>query len=191
MTDSHRLGTSNDVTTSAEEEKVLSWACYLLFDLKSNQTYVGSSNNPSRRLSQHNEDDPNKKTHKGARRTRGRTSVPVLVVHGFCKHAALSFESNWKRLCFKRSNKRLSTLNAMLGTDSIKYGPDQKWNRVLDLCWFLNNLSVLGTKCKNNYKSEHIFVEPPQNLIIELFLDSNIETALPWPHFVKFILNEN
>jgi predicted GIY-YIG superfamily endonuclease len=157
--------------------------------LKSNNTYVGSSNNPPNRLQNHNEDDPNKKTHKGAKRTRGWTSVPALVVHGFCKRAALSFETNWKRLSHKRSAQRLKALNAMLGTNSLAYGLDQKWNRILDLCFFLNNLSVLGTKCKNNHKAENIFVEPPQNLIIELFLDSALEEILPWPKFVTFVKN--
>jgi putative endonuclease len=152
------------------------WVCYLITSLDSNQTYVGSTNNFFNRLSKHN-------SGKGAKRTKGQTWIPCIIISGFShKNECLSFESGWKRLTFKRTNIRLELINLMAKTNLV-YIKDPKWNRILDLLYFLHNVTLLGTKYKINYDIQHI-INQPEGLVITVFVEDVISN-LPWPYFVK------
>jgi structure-specific endonuclease subunit SLX1 len=82
---------------------------YFLQSTTSNKTYVGYSNNPFRRLREHNEEVVGR----GAKRTKGNKWRIVCVVSGFpTARAALQFEICWHDL--RATRKR------------IKNGPDGK-----------------------------------------------------------------
>jgi len=152
------------------------WVCYLITSLDTNQTYIGSSNNFYKRLSNHNSNN-------GAKRTKGQTWIPCIVISGFHhKNACLSFESGWKRLSYNRTNIRLELINIMAKTN-FKYTTDTKWNRILDLLYFLHNVTLLDTKFKINYDIQHI-VNQPEGLVITIFTEDVI-SELPWTYFVK------
>ena len=160
------------------------WVCYLLMSLNTNQTYVGSTNNMEKRLSAHNNNNPDIKR-VGAKKTRGQTWVPIVIVSGFHhKNACLSFESGFKRLCFRRSNQRLALINEMCGTD-LRYTEDTKWNRIMDLLYFMHNVTLLDTKFRINYDIQHP-VSQPNDMTITILIEEWIAT-LPWPHFVNCI----
>lgn len=156
------------------------WTCYLLRSLDTNQTYIGSTNNPERRLNDHNS---GKKSRKGAKRTRGQTWLPIIYLHGFTKNACLSFETGWKRLTYRRSNKRLTLINAMTGLN-LAYTTDPKYNRILDLLYFLHHTTFINSKFKLNKTYDNILIQPPK-ITIEILLEPWIKD-LPWPHFVDF-----
>lgn len=159
------------------------WVCYLLSSLDSHATYIGSSNNEERRLNQHNNNNPNIKR-RGARRTRGQSWMPILIVSGFHdKRACLSFEAGWKRLCKRRNNERFYLLNCMVGTN-IRYIKECRYDRILDLLYFMHNFTLLGTKFMLNTNIRHPMNEP-DNLVINIFIEEWI-ADLPWPYFVKF-----
>jgi len=151
------------------------WVCYLIYTIDGNQTYVGSSNNFLKRLNNHN-------TGRGAKRTKGQMWIPCVVVTGFHhKNACLSFESNWKRLTHRRSNVRLELINIMTKMN-LKYTTVSRWNRVLDLLYFLHNVTLLDTKYKLNHSVDHI-VNEPEGLKIVMFAE-DFMVDFPWPHFV-------
>ena len=151
------------------------WVCYLIFSLSSNDTYIGSTNNQPKRLQTHN-------CGKGAKRTRGKTWVPIIIVSGFHhKNACLSFESGWKRLSKTRSSIKLQPINEMCGTD-LNYEKDTKWNRIMDLLYFVHNFTLLDTKFRLNYDMKHV-LNQPNDLTINIFMEDWI-ADLPWPHFV-------
>ncbi len=158
------------------------WVCYLIVSLDSNDTYVGSSNNQPKRLNNHNNNNPNiKRT--GAKRTQGQTWIPFIIISGFNhKNACLSFEAGWKRLAKRRSNKRLQAINKMTGLN-LKYTLDTKWNRMMDLLYFMNNFTLIGTKFMINYDIRHPIFQP-DNLTINIFMEKWIRD-LPWPYFVS------
>ena len=163
------------------------WVCYLIMSLDSNETYVGSSNNQPKRLQNHNNNDPNIKR-RGAKRTRGRTWIPILIVSGFHhKNACLSFEAGWKRLSKKRNNQRLFYINDMTN-NSFRYGQDTRWNRIMDLLYFVHNFTFLDTKFCLNYDIKHP-VNQPENMTINIFMEDWI-SELPWPHFIEVKYNE-
>jgi predicted GIY-YIG superfamily endonuclease len=158
------------------------WICYLIMSLDSNDTYVGSSNNQPKRLNDHNNNNPNIKR-KGAKRTRGQTWVPILIISGFeNKNACLSFESGFKRLAFRRNNNRLLLINKM-SDQYLLYTKDTKWNRIMDLIYFMHNFTFIGNKFMINYDIRHP-VNQPDNLIINVFMETWIKD-LPWPYFVS------
>lgn len=153
------------------------WVCYMIVSLTSNDTYIGSSNNQPKRLKTHNSGGS-----AGAKYTRGQTWIPVLIVSGFNnKKECLSFESGWKKLAKKRNNFRLCFVNLMANTN-YKYTREPKWNRIMDLLYFIHNFTLLGTKFKLNYDIRHI-INQPDNLTINIFLEDWIE-ILPWPYFI-------
>lgn len=159
------------------------WVCYLLMSLDTGQTYVGSTNNAQNRLNNHNNHDLTIKR-RGAKRTRGQTWVPILIISGFHhKNACLSFESGWKIRAHHRSNKQLICLNEMCKTN-FKFTKDAKWNRIMDLLFFINNISLLDTKFRINYDIR-CPINPPTNLTIKIFIEDWIKD-LPWPYFVSF-----
>ena len=152
------------------------WQCYLIMSLDSKETYIGSSNNPAKRLCNHNRC-------RGAKRTKGRTWIPIVIVSGFHhKNACLSFESGWKRLAKRRTNARLFYINQMCGTN-LSYTGDSKWNRIMDLLYFVHNVSLLDTKYRLNYDMRHP-LSIPDGMIIEVFLEDWFR-ELPWPYFVE------
>jgi putative endonuclease len=152
------------------------WVCYLIMSLDTNETYIGSSNNQQKRLENHNKG-------KGAKRTKGRTWVTIVVVSGFHhKNACLSFEAGWKRLAKKRANTRLIPLNMMTG-NSLAYSKDTKWNRIIDLLYFVHNVTLLDTHFCLNYDIRHP-VNPPDQLILSIAMEEWI-CDLPWPFFVE------
>uniref|UniRef100_A0A6C0CAU5 GIY-YIG domain-containing protein n=1 Tax=viral metagenome TaxID=1070528 RepID=A0A6C0CAU5_9ZZZZ len=155
---------------------ICTWVCYLIYSLDTNQTYIGSSNNFLKRLTNHNRG-------KGAKRTKGQTWIPYIVITGFHhKNACLSFESGWKRLTYNRSNTRLEMINIMANTD-LTYTTLPKWNRILDLLYFLHNVTLLDTKFKINYDIQHI-VNQPEGLKIIIFAE-DVMSEIPWPYFIS------
>lgn len=164
------------------------WVCYLIMSLDSTETYIGSTNNCVKRLDNHNNNDPSIKR-RGAKRTRGRMWTPIIIISGFHhKNACLSFESGWKRLARTRNNMRLVPINIM--TDqSLVYSNDPRWNRLMDLLYFVHNFTLIGTKFMINYSIQHPVVQP-DILIINIFMEEWIED-LPWPHFVHIHQLEN
>jgi predicted GIY-YIG superfamily endonuclease len=157
------------------------WICYLIISLDSNDTYIGSTNNCLKRLCNHNNNDPSIKR-KGAKRTRGKTWIPVVFISGFDhKNACLSFESGWKRLSKNRANQKLSLINDMTGLN-LRYTNDTKWNRIMDLLYFMHNFTIIGTKFMINYDIRHPIFQPEQ-LVINIFMEEWI-CDLPWPYFV-------
>jgi predicted GIY-YIG superfamily endonuclease len=68
------------------------WSVYLLHQLEGNQTYIGATVDPDRRLQQHNGAKSG-----GARATRGKSWERRVLVQGFpTQVAALQFEWAWK-----------------------------------------------------------------------------------------------
>ena len=107
------------------------WSCYLLSACENNQTYIGSTNNFQKRLKKHN-------SGKGARRTKGYTWIPVLVIEGFpSKESCLSFESCWKRICHHRKQKKLNVINLFCGMHYRYVKTNYVENRLLDLMVYL------------------------------------------------------
>lgn len=158
------------------------WVCYLLMSLDSNDTYIGSTNNPSRRLNNHNNNN-NSIKRRGAKRTRGQTWVPILFITGFHhKNACLSFEAGWKKISKKRNNNRFFLLNMMLGGQELSYSRDSKWNRIMDLLYFTHHFTLLDTHFRINYDMRHPLYQPEQ-LIMNVFMEDWIHD-LPWPHFM-------
>jgi predicted GIY-YIG superfamily endonuclease len=158
------------------------WVCYLIMSLDSNDTYIGSSNNQPKRLNDHNN---NNQSRRGAKRTRGQTWVPVIVISGFSsKNACLSFESGWKRLSKRRNNDRLEAINC-LDNLNLRYRRNTKQNRILDLLYFVHNITMVDNKFRINYDLKHPII-PPTELTINIFLDEWIED-LPWPYFIRFV----
>lgn len=161
------------------------WICYLITSLDSNWTYIGSTPDQPKRLEKHNNNDPSIKR-QGAKATRGKTWVPLLIISGFHhKNACLSFEAGWKKLSKKRSNQRLYFINEMTD-DYLSYNNDPCWNRLMDLLYFVHNFTLLDTKFRLNYDIRHP-VNPPEELTINIFMEDWIKD-LPWPHFIKFEL---
>lgn len=158
------------------------WVCYLIMSLDSNDTYIGSSNDQPNRLQNHNNNDPNIKR-RGAKRTRGQTWIPIIIVSGFHhKNACLSFEAGWKRLAKRRNNQRLIEINDMT-SNSYCYTNDTRWNRIMDLLYFVHNFTLLDTKFCINYDIRHP-VNQPEYLSINIFMENWI-SELPWPHFIE------
>lgn len=151
------------------------WVCYMIACLDDNGTYIGASNNQPKRLHNHN-------TGRGARRTKGKTWVPIVVISGFPdKKSCLSFESGWKRLHSSRSETKLQLINLMAGTN-YRYSSCTKWNRLLDLLWFSHNFTYIDTKFISNAALKHPVCEPPI-LTVNTFAGEFIKD-FPWPHFV-------
>ncbi|AEX61793.1 endo excinuclease amino terminal domain [Acanthamoeba polyphaga mimivirus] len=159
------------------------WVCYLLMSLDSNDTYIGSSNNQPKRLNAHNNNNPNiKRT--GAKRTRNQTWIPIIIISGFHdKRACLSFESGWKRLSRRRNNSRLLEINLSCNT-KLSYNGDTKWNRIIDLLYFIHNTTLLDTHYRLNYNVKHP-INISNNLTINIFIEDWIQ-YLPWPYFIDF-----
>lgn len=146
--------------------------------LDTDQTYIGSTNNLKKRLANHN-------NCRGAKRTKGQIWVPILTISGFYhKNACLSFESGWKIRSHHRSNKQLHCLNIMCNTN-FRYTKDARWNRIIDLLFFVHNVSLLDNKFVINYDIR-CPVSPPENLTVTIFMEDWIKD-LPWPYFVKCI----
>lgn len=157
------------------------WVCYLITSLDSTQTYIGSSNNFPKRLNNHNNNNPHIKR-VGAKRTRGQTWIPILIISGFeTKISCLSFEAGWKRLAKKRNNKRLFFINIMAQCN-LKYDKDPRWNRLMDLIYFVHHFTYTDEKFRLN-----------QNFIYPIFLSNILKInilyeywihELPWPFFI-------
>jgi predicted GIY-YIG superfamily endonuclease len=156
------------------------WCCYLLCSLDSNDTYIGASNNPRLRLQEHNNTS---KSRKGAKRTRGQSWIPILIISGFQdKRSCLSFEKGWQKV-HRRSRllKQPAILSNIYGI-KLCYTKDTRWNRIMDLLFFINNISLIGTKFHLNHL--HKFpVFSPDKLIINIFMEEWI-ADLPWPYFI-------
>ncbi len=162
----------------------MSWVCYLIASLESNQTYIGASNNQPNRLNAHNS---KKKSRKGAKYTCGQSWVPVVVISGFLdKKSCLSWEAGWKRLARKRKMDRLIAINSMTPI-KYKYSQDTIWKRIMDLLYFSHNISYLDTKYAINYDIRHPVIIPPPITI--LFFNEDIPDDIPWPYYVNTIIN--
>jgi predicted GIY-YIG superfamily endonuclease len=155
------------------------WVCYMIASLDSNDTYIGSSNDQPKRLYNHNRSGKY-----GAKRTRGQTWIPIVVISGFSsKNSCLSFEAGWKRLAKSRSNKKLCFIN-MMSNNSLKYDiKDPRFNRILDLLYFVHNFTFMENKFKINHSMKHD-VCIPGTLRLNIFLEEWIK-QLPWPFFIK------
>jgi putative endonuclease len=151
------------------------YLCYMIASLDSNKTYIGSTNNFPKRFEKHNSGT-------GAKSTRGQTWVPIITVAGFqTKNACLSFEAQWKRLSKKRTNSRFILMNMMGPSINLFYDSDTKWNRIMDLIYFMHNFTLVGDKFKLDCGTNL-----PNQLTISIFSGEFIGD-LPWPHFVKII----
>lgn len=158
------------------------WVCYLIRSLDSQMTYVGASNDQPNRLENHNESNPNIKR-KGAKRTAGQTWVPVLIISGFPnKNACLSFESGWKRLSRKRSNKRFDALNILMN-NQLRYQKNPTINRILDLLYFMHSVTFIGKKYMINYDMRHPVCIP--SLLTINYFDDTYYLPFYWPPFVE------
>lgn len=155
------------------------WFCYFLKSLCDNCTYIGSTNDPEKRLNNHN-------SGRGAKYTRGKTWVPIIILGPFFdKKSCLSFEAGWKKLSRRRNNTKLYFLN-QLTKNQYKYGNDPKWNRIIDLLFFVHYFTYIGSKFRLNYEMKLPF-NSPDEIIIEIFIEKWIK-YLPWPYFMKFVL---
>lgn len=155
------------------------WVCYLIMSLDSNSTYIGSSNNEEKRLCNHNNG-------RGAKRTHGQTWIPIVVVSGFTdKCACLSFEAGWKRLSRTRTSGRVGSINLMAGTN-LRYTRDPKWNRILDLLYFVRNFTIVDGKFKMDREGKYPVVIV--DIIVNVFFEDWVG-ELPWPFFVRVLEN--
>lgn len=165
------------------------WECYLIQSLaeerlKTNLTYIGATNNFSKRLSNHNNNDSSIKR-RGAIRTTGRVWTPILIVSGFVHNrACLSFESGWKRLSRRRNNDRFLIIN-LLSSYTLRYNRDPRYNRILDLLYFVHNLTVFKEKFALNSNFRYPVCQPDL-LVIRTYLADWIKD-LPWPPFVRIV----
>lgn len=102
------------------------YICYVLVDEESRRTYCGITNNPRRRLRQHNGELVG-----GARYTRGRKWRYLLRVGGFrSKSEVLSFEWHLKHKSRKQRSRcalkrRRLALSALLA--------DERWTHIKSL----------------------------------------------------------
>lgn len=159
------------------------WVCYLIQSLDTNCTYIGASNNQPKRLEAHNKCDPNKRRI-GAKRTMGQTWIPIIIISGFPnKRSCLSFEAGWKRLARNRSDRRLRFIRILSQSD-IKYSSNPKYNRILDLLYFVHNTTYIGTKYMINYDMRHPLFHHP-HLAIKIFQEEVFINNLPWPYFIS------
>ena len=152
------------------------WVCYLIMSLDSNATYIGASNDQPKRLYTHN-------IGKGAKYTKGQTWVPIIVIEGFeDKCACLSFESGWKRVAKRRNNSRLIALQDNCNI-TLKYSKDTKFNRIMDLLYFVNAFTYTHPKfiCRAHTMQS---INDPLELEINIFSELWIND-LPWPYFIK------
>lgn len=150
------------------------WVCYLLMSLDNKETYIGSTPDLQKRLEKHN-------SGRGAKRTKGKKWIIAMYVEGFHhKNACLSFESGWKRLSRLRNQNKLSNLNALL-TEPLRYTNDTVWNRILDLIYFLHNITLLDTKYVMNSGGKLPWNLPDFLQITFNFLEPG---ELPWPYYV-------
>ena len=94
---SDAITTTNEATCEAASEaatlvKWSEWFCYLLVSTDLKRTYIGATNNPDRRLQQHNRLKAG-----GAKATAGKDWFRFLLIGGFPDgRAALQFEWAWK-----------------------------------------------------------------------------------------------
>jgi len=152
------------------------WSCYLLTSLDSTATYIGSTNDPQKRLSKHNSGT-------GAKYTRGKTWIPILIISGFHhKNACLSFEAGWKKLSKNRNQYKLFDISLLDGP--LNYTGDNRWKRIMDLLYFVHNVTLLDTKFRINYDIRHP-INQPDELTMTIFFEEWI-TDLPWPYFINF-----
>lgn len=152
------------------------WVCYFIASLNTNQTYIGATNNFEKRLGKHN-------SGRGAKKTMGQKWIPYIVVTGFHhKCACLSFEAGWKRLATTRANTKLELFNLL--NYNLSYIKDTRWNRILDLLFFIHHVTLLDTKYMLNYHVIHPINTP--ELTINIYAE-DIVSDLPWPYFIKKI----
>lgn len=148
----------------------MAWCCYLLMSLDSSKTYIGSSNDVQRRLSNHNRG-------KGAKYTRGETWIPILVIEGFkSKQSCLSFECVWKQVSKRRKQINLIGLSEK-SEMALSYSVDPKYNRIMDLL-ILSNRTMMQD---NKYRSTGVV---PYKLEIAVMMEEWIKD-LPWPFYVS------
>lgn len=151
------------------------WSCYIIFSLDTSKTYIGATNNPEKRLNAHNNKG-------GAKYTRGEKWIHLLIINGFInKNACLSFESGFKKIAKNRTNSRFDVINLYYNTN-LKYTNDTKYNRILDLLYFVHNITFIGYKFMINYNIQHPVFVPPVLYVKVIFED--LIKQLPWPYFV-------
>lgn len=98
-------------------EKEHCLTCYCIQNIEKTRTYVGATNNFSKRLRQHNGEISG-----GAKSTSGYGWRPLILVHGFpSRHDLLRFEWLWKHskefITYKSPMKRIEILNHLLSTE--------------------------------------------------------------------------
>jgi predicted GIY-YIG superfamily endonuclease len=95
-------------------DQTIEWICYILLSASGRRTYIGKTNNPHRRLRQHNGEIAG-----GAKATRtDRPWSHICLISGFkSEKEALRFEYMLKH--FKRSRNRFTSLNAVLQSDRL------------------------------------------------------------------------
>ncbi len=158
------------------------WICYFIYSPSTKNTYIGSTNNFSSRLTKHN-------TGRGAKYTKNKGPwIPILIISGFCdKIACLSFEAGWKKVSRKRTIHKLFYINQMIQS-KLAYGSDTRWNRLMDLLYFVHNTTFIDNHFRVNYDMKHMII-CPDTIIINIFIDDWIAN-LPWPYFIENIVIE-
>jgi len=148
----------------------------MITSLDSNKTYIGSTNDQYKRLKNHN-------SSKGAKYTKGQIWIPIVLISGFKnKYECLSFEAGWKKLAKKRSNKRFDIINNF-ANNKLEYLSDTKWNRIMDLVYFVNHFTMIGTHFKMNNLWKYP-INSPDKLFIEIIWQDWVN-ELPWPYFCE------
>jgi predicted GIY-YIG superfamily endonuclease len=117
---------------------------YLLFSLTTNRTYIGATNNPDRRLRQHNGEISG-----GAYATKGKEWIRAVYVGGFPDwQAALQFEWSWKRHSRGKSGLggKLQGLLNLLRTEksTTKAIPFSMWEKKAFLVFNEEYQDILG-----------------------------------------------
>ena len=122
----------------------MEWYSYLLFSLNTNRTYIGATNNPDRRLRQHNGEISG-----GAYATKGKEWIRAVYIGGFPDwSAALQFEWSWKRHSRGKSGLggKLQGLLNLLRTEksTTKAIPFNMWEKKVFLVFNEEYQDILG-----------------------------------------------
>lgn len=149
------------------------WLCYMIYSINNKKTYIGSTNNFTKRLETHNKG-------KGAKYTKGNKWLKGFTISGFeHKNECLSFESGLKKISKNRNNSRF---------ENLKYNSNTKTSRILDLLFFLNNTKLLYIEIRDYFKFKRINNKDTEIYVRKLSISfeyrDNILNKIEWPNYV-------
>ncbi|CAI2358457.1 GIY-YIG family nuclease [uncultured virus] len=137
---------STQAHASSQASPLATWNVYLIASTTTNKTYIGASNDVSKRIATHNKS-------KGAKATRNQQWQLVLMLTGLTKTSALSFEKIWQKRC-KSGSVSTTQLKQALEANTTQVNPSYHLiNAVLEsspshtitrrlhvLIWLINNI---------------------------------------------------